>query len=1791
MYNKPILRILTIFLFCSLLFHTKATYATHVAGGDFNYVCVGPNTFLITFNFFYDCNGIPDAPNDISVTFTSPCGNTPNVILPMQNPPLGTEVSQLCASDITNSTCNGGTLPGMQHYIYSGTVVLNPPCNSWTMSASIIARNPSINLIGQSPFYVSGTINTAADSCNNSPVFNAQPIPYVCQNQLVNYNFGVSEPDGDSLVYSLVSPIASSNNGTNTNVQFNNGYTPTVPIPGCVLNSSTGQLVFTPTQLGSFVVSVEVCEYEYGTGILLGCVTRDIQFVVITCSNLPPTIAGFTNFTGAGILVDSTTIEVCVGNTFSFDIEYPDPDTGDIVSLASNITTILPGANVTYTNGNPGIMSVTWTTQSGTPPFNSFSVTGIDDACPLFGLVNGSYIIKVTPSTYAGPDQAICKGVEWAQLNASGGTIFNWSVLSGSPIDTVPTSPGYNMTCQNCDNPIVSPQTTTTYVLTSNLSTTCQNTDTITITAAPNYTAFAGPDTTVCSVDSMQLYCGASIGGNFTYKWDQFIRISNDTVQNPLTLAPTTTTYTVTMTSPDGCIKTASNTIGKVPPIPVPTIEATPPNICNFGDTSDLFLDLGPNFTATCVESVYPCGNQGYTTDILVDYNPADGTSGPLITLASTPPTLPYTGGIYPAPFGNAFKSVKQVYLYRGSELQAMGLQAGLITELGFFVTAINGTSTYYNYSLKMGCETGINSLPVTIFPNTPLVNVFPPQNVNLTLGWNMLHFSSPYVWDGTSNLLVEICFDNRGQGATQNTAVRTREFKATTPGNQQFVASMALPIDSADACLGQLGLIGDGRFIRPDTRFTFCYDADPAAYEYIWWPNKDISDTTTQATQVWPDTTTTYNVILADTFGVCADTTSIEITVANFEAGPDTLICAGDTIQLSPEAFDNCSSPAPFVYWYTATGIGLVSVNGIIPTVSVDTTTTFYVTYTNFCGCVVDDSVVVYVNKMYEPNLVFTEPACGLTDGQILVNSNGGSAPFTFSADGGQSFHIDSLFTNLAMGPYMTQYMDTNGCLSPMRTDTLINFNTPNIDSVVTNTPLCFSTASGIIDIYITGGQAPHSYSIDGGGSWGPSSSYTNVAAGTYVIYAQDANGCISWPDTVTLASNNQLLLDSVQYTDLICFNDSSGTITVFGHGGTPPYTYSIDNGVTYQVANFFDVLHADTYQVVIMDSVGCTTIPFQQIVEDAPEMIANFASVNDTCYNACGGSSSVAITGGTLPLTFSWRKGVNIIGANSPSIDGLCAGTDYELTVMDSNNCQQFFPFTITHPDEIIVSSTVVNSSCFGADDGTITLSAIGGVPPYSYSVNNGVTFSTNPTFTGLAAGTYNLVVADSGMRCTGLASTTITQPNEIVLTTNITNLQLCVSGCTQLIATATGGSGGPYTYIWNNGFDSSSTQIACPTQTTIYSVYAVDSAGCTSSAKLITLTLYDSLTVDAGLDQDICPEEFAQLNATASGGNGQGFNYQWTPVFGLSDGFIQNPVAQPSLSTLYTVRVTDNCETPAAYDSVWVNVHPNPTMDFYTNDSASGCEPFNITLINASSPVQFAEWTISNDEETFTAHGFQVDITDLSAGVYDVSLHVVTPNGCQNDITKTNFIEVFPLPTALFSMDPEKTTIFNPIVQFNDQSIGNVQAWTWDFAGIGASADQNPLYKFPADTGTFPITLTVTTDKLCEDDVTELLRMGGEYNIYVPNSFTPNGDGQNDVFAPRGIGIDPTQYSLQIYDRWGGLIFESNDLNQPWDGRHQGTTKMAQNGVYIWKIVAHDSTDESNGHEYTGTVNLIR
>ncbi|HRF82442.1 MAG TPA: hypothetical protein PL070_20445, partial [Flavobacteriales bacterium] len=215
------------------------------------------------------------------LVLTSPCGNT-NVTVTHNGP---TELSQLCDVQLPNSTCNGGTLPGIQQYTYTGTVTL-PPCNSWSISWTNIYRNNAIvNLTnpGTRHMYIESVMNNAAAPCNDSPVFTNTAIPYVCLGYPVTYSYGA---EADSLSYALIG--ARMINGTA--IPYTNPNSPAQPIPGITLDPVTGLMNFTLNTAGNWVVVVRVTEYD-SNGNVIGMIMRDMQFVAYPCANIPPDAA------------------------------------------------------------------------------------------------------------------------------------------------------------------------------------------------------------------------------------------------------------------------------------------------------------------------------------------------------------------------------------------------------------------------------------------------------------------------------------------------------------------------------------------------------------------------------------------------------------------------------------------------------------------------------------------------------------------------------------------------------------------------------------------------------------------------------------------------------------------------------------------------------------------------------------------------------------------------------------------------------------------------------------------------------------------------------------------------------------------------------------------------------------------------------------------------------------------------------------------------------------------------------------------------------------------------------------------------------------------------------------------------------------------------------------------------------------------------------------------------------------------------------------------------------------
>lgn len=327
----------------------------------------------------------------------------------------------------------------------------------------------------------------------------------------------------------------------------------------------------------------------------------------------------------------------------------------------------------------------------------------------------------------------------------------------------------------------------------------------------------------------------------------------------------------------------------------------------------------------------------------------------------------------------------------------------------------------------------------------------------------------------------------------------------------------------------------------------------------------------------------------------------------------------------------------------------------------------------------------------------------------------------------------------------------------------------------------------------------------------------------------------------------------------------------------------------------------------------------------------------------------------------------------------------------------------------------------------------------------------------------------------------------------------------------------------------------------------------------------------------------------NFTAGGafmGNGT-FNWNFGANASPSTSSAQNPTNvvynAPGIYPV-TLTVTENGCTQTYTDSVYV--YPMPTANFNALPD-TGCSPFTMQFTDSSiagTPLIYL-WDFGDG---FTSAQSNPVHTYTAPGVYDVTLVIATSNGCVSIDTFSvpDMITVYPVPTAGFSVDSMSVSIFNPFITFFDQSVGGTSC-LYDFGDGTTSLDcADQTHTFPTY-GPYTITQYVYNDFGCVDTAQILVEVRPEFRFWIPNTFTPNGDGLNDIFIPQIMGVE--NYRFYIFDRWGELIFESNDnIYKGWDGRYMGD--KCQEDVYVWKLI-FDDLPTGKEHQYIGHVNLVR
>lgn len=501
------------------LFHNPAK-ASHIAALDLTLTCIGGNDYLVKFVLYRDCSGISMS-NTVSLTFT--CTSNSAYSFTLNSVPLmpgsGQEVTPTCSAMPTR--CSGTQFPlyGLQEYAFQVQVTL-PPCNYWKVSWTTCCRNPSNTITSPTSqsAYIECTLNNLTTPCNSSPVFTNKPVTVMCQGQTNCYNHGAVDPDGDSLVYSMVTPF---NSSSTTYVSWIPPYTATQPLPSnppCTIDPHTGDICMTPTMniISPMAVKVEQWRQINQVPTLIGTIYRDLQVNVVTCNNQLPKLSGMDTTHTHGYNVNDSiySVELCLGKTLSFTMWGKDDD----VYNASNIGNP-EKFNITWNNGIPqGQFQVfyngtdsakatfTWTpnaTHVSNIP-KCFTVTIKDQACPYNGQQTFSYCITVRGmSVNIGKDTTLCKGESVTFTAVADTTTVNYIWK----LDGIPTGVPLSSTTYTVNTTNLAPGMHVVSIETNDGGTTikCPGTHQVFVTVIPLPKPDLGNDTVICEPNTLTL--------------------------------------------------------------------------------------------------------------------------------------------------------------------------------------------------------------------------------------------------------------------------------------------------------------------------------------------------------------------------------------------------------------------------------------------------------------------------------------------------------------------------------------------------------------------------------------------------------------------------------------------------------------------------------------------------------------------------------------------------------------------------------------------------------------------------------------------------------------------------------------------------------------------------------------------------------------------------------------------------------------------------------------------------------------------------------------------------------------------------------------------------------------------------------------------------------------------------------------------------------------------------------------------------------------------------------------
>lgn len=806
---------------------------------------------------------------------------------------------------------------------------------------------------------------------------------------------------------------------------------------------------------------------------------------------------------------------------------------------------------------------------------------------------------------------------------------------------------------------------------------------------------------------------------------------------------------------------------------------------------------------------------------------------------------------------------------------------------------------------------------------------------------------------------------------------------------------------------------------------------------------------------------------------------------------------------------------------------------------------------------------VLVNLDDLWSP--VITIPFCfefyGSVYNQLIIGTNGlasfdvsqanGVCPWTIAASAPS--------TALPMNCIMAPFQDINPMLPTTQGATTINwqiYGTAPCRSFVINwndvamygvgcgsqsatSQIVLHETTNIIDIFIADKSVCNSWNS------GAAIEGLHDATGTQAtIY-----GGRNYPTQWTVVNDGVRFLPSGPPNYSVQWSDPSGVIsTQQSVQVCPTQTTTYTLQIVNNACSGNQLLASDQVNVVVVQS----------------NLTVTDTAVMPLCNGSCNGSINVLASNGNPPYTYTWSPAIT----TGSSASNLCPGA-YTCVVTDASGCPVPIAVSLTPIPTFTPSITTTGTPC-GFAQGTASVTVAGGVPPFTYQWSTG---STSTSVSGLAAGVYQLIVSDSA----GCPDTLgfVIQSTGMTATDQVTPL-ICAGSCNASVVLSTSGGTPPYSYSWTpyGGTSSTATNLCSG----FFLCTITDALGCVTTHSVM-INSPQPVVIAPSSNITICGGQSTNISAVVTGGVPP-YTYTW------NNNLPPNPtnLITPSQTTIYTVYATDanGCQSPAI--STMVKVNPVPVAAF--NSTPGTCPPAMVTFTNLTDSATSYFWDFGLPGGGDTSSLVSPSFTYTSGGSYVVSMIATNIYGCSDTLVAINGAVVPIGPTASISTDAPLVTTIDPTTIIQNLTTNANMYLVYFGDGDSLFTSSSGPYAHTYDSvGVYTVTLIAWSASGCSDTTSVTLIVEEATTCFIPNAFTPNNLGGNNLFMAYGVNV--SDFNLLIFDRWGMLIYSSDDINAGWDGTFKGN--KCQEDVYVWRLRYLDNS--GNRHYRIGHVTLIR